>query len=676
MKIIKQLLMTVAVLLCSVAASAYNFEVDGIFYNSSGDEAIVTYKGSSPSTYSKEYSGSVVIPEEVTYNGKTYSVTSIGKSAFEDCSSLTSVTIPNSVTSIGEWAFYNCSGLTSITIPNSVTSIGGWAFYGCSGLTSITIPNSVTSIGNSAFRACSGLTSVTIPNSVTSIGSSAFSGCSGLTSVTIPNSMTSIGDYAFYNCSGLTSVTIPNSVTSIGECAFYDCSGLTSITIPNSVTSIGSLAFNGCTNLERICMFPRIAISCEKNVFSETTYNNALLYVPQGREFAYSKTEPWSNFYIEGMKSYNVTYKIDGEVYETYSVECFAEIPTPDVPTKDGYTFMGWSEIPSYMPEKDIVINGSFAVNKYAVTYVVDGDTITTDSIAYGAEITPIAAPEKEGHTFSGWSKTPATMPANDIIIRGSFEINTYVVTYIVDGVTYATDSIVFNGDVNVISAPEKEGHTFSGWSYAPKKMPAENITISGSFAVNYYAVVYVVDGDTVATESIAYGSEITLIATPEKEGYTFSGWSDAPATMPANDIVISGSFNVNYYTITYMVDGVAYDSVTVAYGSEITLIAAPEREDYIFSGWSDTPATMPAEDIIITGSFVHTSINAVSADATVKVNGNCITLVGAEGKAVAVYSTNGALVEKIDSYAGEEIAFDKGVYIVRVGGKAVKVKL
>ena len=255
----------------------------------------VTYRGSSYSSYD-EYSGEVIIPETVTYNGITYSVTSIGDKAFYKCSSLTSVTIPESVKSIGNYAFSNCSALTSITIPNSVTSIGNYAFAYCSGLTSITIPNSVTSIGYSAFSNCSALTSITIPNSVTSIGSSAFYGCSGLTSVTIPESVTSIGGYAFYGCSGLTSVTIPESVTSIGSMAFNGCSSLpiennlryadtylvgavdktlstysikegtkwigdnafsycsslTSITIPESVTSIGYNAFSVCSALTSI----------------------------------------------------------------------------------------------------------------------------------------------------------------------------------------------------------------------------------------------------------------------------------------------------------------------------------------------------------------------------------------------------------------------------------------
>ncbi len=195
-------------------------------------------------------------------------VTSIGLSAFRDCTKLTSVTIPDSVTSIGNYAFYGCTGLTSVTIPDSVTSIGIYAFYGCTGLTSVTIPESVTTIGERTFYNCKSLTSVTIGNSVTSIGASAFRDCTGLTSVTIPDSVTTIGNSAFEYCAGLTSVTIPNSVTSIGNYAFYGCTGLTSVTIPDSVTSIGYAAFYGCTGLTSVIIPDSVTTIGERTFYN------------------------------------------------------------------------------------------------------------------------------------------------------------------------------------------------------------------------------------------------------------------------------------------------------------------------------------------------------------------------------------------------------------------------
>ena len=283
---VRTLILIFVLICCTHIAYAYDFEVDGLCYNKlQNNEVEVTYR----SFLDKSYSGELRIPEKVSYNGITYSVTSIGKSAFYYCSGLTgSLTIPNSVASIGSGAFEGCSGLTgSLTIPNSVTSIGASAFRDCTGLTgTLTIPNSVTLIENFAFCGCGeiafikvksgntiydsrndcnaiiktktntlivGCKNTTIPNSVTCIGNSAFCGCSVTGALTIPNSVTSIETCAFYNCSGLTgTLTIPSSVTSIGSAAFYGCSGLTSIMIPYSVTSIDNKAFSSCNSLTSI----------------------------------------------------------------------------------------------------------------------------------------------------------------------------------------------------------------------------------------------------------------------------------------------------------------------------------------------------------------------------------------------------------------------------------------
>ena len=280
-------------------AYAYDFQVDGIYYTIVGETVEVDDDGSYAA-----YSGEVIIPPSVTYNGKEYPVTSIGASAFSNCTGLTAVTIGESVTSIGDYAFSGCTGLTSITIPESVKEIEPSAFYGCTGLTSVqwnarvcnievvgyqppfeacdnikqfTFGNNVELIPAGLCLGLTGLTSIEIPESVKEIEPSAFYGCTGLTTITIPELVTSIGDYAFSGCTGLTEViwnarlcsndgrlssfsnctnittfVFGDEVSQVPDELCYGLSGLTSVTIGESVTSIGAEAFSSCTGLTSV----------------------------------------------------------------------------------------------------------------------------------------------------------------------------------------------------------------------------------------------------------------------------------------------------------------------------------------------------------------------------------------------------------------------------------------
>ena len=707
----KKKLFLILLALSPVAVIADAIEINGIFYNLIGKGKVAEVT-SNP----QGYSGVVTIPSTVNYNEEEYNVAIIGEDAFRNCSDLTSVTIPNSVTSIGVCAFLGCKNLSSIEIPNSITKIGGSAFSGCSSLTSIAlpesitiiedgtfsgcshlvsvnIPNSVTSIGDYAFQNCNGLQAVhisdialwcnikfenvlsnplyyahhlyigddeiknlAIPENITSIGKCAFAGCSGIATVVIPDNITSIGYEAFFYCDGLKSVVIPNSISTIEEGVFQGCSSLISVEIPNNVTIIGLAAFEKCSSLTSV-VIPNSVTRIEDGAFSDCssltnvtlgnginkiwtqafanckeltdvfcyakevpyTIDNAFygsyieyatLHVPYASIEAYQVAEPWKNFKSIvkiDMPKYSLNYLVDNEVYKTYELEEGATITPEPAPTKEGYTFSGWSEIPTTMPAKDVIVTGAFVINKYKLAYMVDGVEYKSYDVEFGATITPEPAPTKEGYTFSGWSDIPATMPAKDVTVTGTFSINKYKLIYMVDGVEYKSYEVEYGASITPEPAPTKEGYTFSGWSDIPATMPAKDVTVTGTFTANAatkYTLTYKVDDEVYKTYELEEGATITPEPAPTKEGYTFSGWSEIPETMPAKDVTVTGSFAINRYKLVYMVDGVEYKSYEVEYGASITPEEAPTKDGYTFSGWSEIPATMPAKDVTVTGSF------------------------------------------------------------------------
>ena len=257
----KFLLLLGLLLFFCTKAVAYDFESDGIYYNIESDNSVSVTWGDN------DYEGDVTIPETVIYNDFEYTVTSIGDRAFEYCSSLVSIDLPDSLTSIGNSAFYGCSSLVLIDLPDSLTSIGNWAFGGCSSLVSIDLPVSLTSIGEYTFNRCISIVSIDLPDSLTFIGDEAFSDCSSLVSIDLPDSLLNIAGGTFAGCTSLVSIDLPDSLLNIGWSTFQGCSSLVSIDLPDSLISIGDYAFQWCSSLVSVDL-PDSLISIEVGSFS------------------------------------------------------------------------------------------------------------------------------------------------------------------------------------------------------------------------------------------------------------------------------------------------------------------------------------------------------------------------------------------------------------------------
>ena len=581
--------------------AGYDFTIDGICYTTLGGDSVEVGKNTNAK-------GAIIIPETVK-TVITYRVVGIGDAAFLGCTSLTSVTIPNSVTNIGISAFYGCSSLLSISIPNNVTNIDNNAFRGCTSLTSVTIPNSVMSIGDYAFYGCTGLTSITIPNRVTYIGEYTFKGCTSLTSVTIGESVSEIGKSAFESCTSLTSVvwnaihcvnfiipdapfpnsvtsftfgekvehvpaylcydmsvlasiTIPNSVTSIGGDAFSGCSSLTSVTIPNSVTSIGTDAFQGCSSLSSVTI-PNNVTSIEAGAFS-------------GCSSLTSITIP------------NSVTSIGSSAFDGCSSLTSVAIPS-SVTSIEKRTFRGCSSLTSVTIPNSITSIGESAFEGCSsLTSVTIPESVR--SIGYSA--------------FSGCSSLTSITIPNSIRSIGDWAFRdcsslTYIellYIYIVipddalRGCINLTDIYVPCGGLAWMQQTWNDNlRQENRLKYKPLPYTVTTIATNGSVSVPQNQC-----------------DEMEVIAIPDY-GYHFVQWSDGNTENPRSieltkDTVFSAEFAPNIYSFSATCNE-NYGSVQATNGNyeyltELNISATP-KDGYHFVQWSDGNTDNPRTIIL-----------------------------------------------------------------------------
>ena len=460
------------------------------------------------------------------------------------------------------------------------------AFRGCTALETLTLGENMISIGESAFRGCSKLLAVTIPNKTTSLGTYSFDGCTLLKQLDLGNGVQSIGGYSFNGCSALPSIDIPASVTSVGDYTFKGCTSIADVVIKDRTTDL-SLGSNGSSPLFADCPLDSVYIGGNISYSTSSSYGYSPFYrntslrsvVITDKEEEISDNEFYGctnlknvsigsnvkkigNWAFSGCS--NLDYFSFGKSVENIGEEAFSDcvnmtqlishaVTPPTCGTQALDDINKWNctlKIPegtnsAYMAANQwkefFFIENLQGGLRYQVTFVVDGETVATDSVKLGSTIDLPEPPVKEGYTFTGWENVPEIMPANDITINGSFKVNSYAVKYIVDGVDYATDSVEYGAVVTLIDELEKEGYSFS-WSEAPETMPANDITITGEWSINSYLVTFIIDGEVYATDSVEYGAAITLPEVPEKENSTFE-WEEAPETMPASDVTIYGNY-------------------------------------------------------------------------------------------------------------------------------------
>lgn len=626
----KKLLVFLITIILPMIASAYDFEADGVFYNiTSIEKRTVEVTYSSEQNYQQR---KVVIPSEVEWNGYLFKVEGIGYWTFSKVNfpnNVDTLIISSGVKYIRDNAFQRAN-FSMLSIPNTISSVDINTFSNISAhcidwyvddyewLCSSGIFNSRTA-KNIYVNNVKLTEDLVIPNGVKYIEARNFAGLDWIKTLYVSKSVEYVDAGAFSECNNLETVVFEEGVKEIygnsyrpkpgfaGSTfgSFENCPKLCKLTLPSSIIYLGDGAFINSPNLKEINSYinnPFPISSC----FSNGQYLSATLNIPYDSKSKYQSVDGWKNFIniIESLTP----------VWEYHSISFSV--------SKGGY-----------IQCNDILIDNQNANDNQNAKYdILEGEDAQLQFIPeVGHHLETLVVDNNEVTDKVLESRYVIKDVKSDVSISAVFDTNKYKLTYIIDGNEYKSYELDYGANITPEAEPMKEGYTFSGWSEIPETMPAHDVTVTGTFTINKYKLTYTIDGEEYKSYKLDYRASITPEAAPTKEGYTFSGWSEIPEAMPAHDVTVTGSFTINSYKLTYMIDDKVYKETMYEYGATITPESQPEG-DYATFEWIDLPQTMPAHDVIVYASYTSGIIEVLMTTQ----------------RNICIYSPNGKKLDKL----------------------------